>query len=60
MGLGEANWPACGWKPVGTIVEATLTLRGLSTAAAELMADRLAGQVGVQALRLEHLGKGRP
>jgi hypothetical protein len=46
-------------KPVGRIVEATLTLRGLSVAAAQAMADRLAGQVGVQSLRLEHL-RGRP
>lgn len=46
-------------KPVGRIVEATLTLRGLSGAGAQAMADRLAAQVGVQALRLEHL-RGRP
>jgi len=46
-------------KPVGRIVEATLTLRGLSVEAAQAAADRLAGQVGVQALRLEHL-RGRP
>jgi len=46
-------------KPVGRIVEATLTLRGLSAAAAQTVADRLAGQVGVHALRLEHL-RGRP
>lgn len=45
-------------KPVGCIVEATLTLRGLSGPAAQAMADRLAAQVGVQALRLEHL-RGR-
>jgi hypothetical protein len=42
-------------KPVGRIVEATLTLRGLSVIAAQATADRLAAQVGVQALRLEHL-----
>jgi hypothetical protein len=46
-------------KPVGRIVEATLTLRGLSAAAAQTMADRLAGQVGVRSLRLEHL-RARP
>jgi hypothetical protein len=46
-------------KPVGRIVEATLTLRGLSAPAAQAVADRLAGQVGVQSLRLEHL-RGRP
>jgi hypothetical protein len=45
-------------KPVGAIVEATLTLRGLSVAGAQAMADRLAAHVGVQALRLEHL-RGR-
>ncbi len=46
-------------KPVGRIVEATLTLRGLGPDAARAAADRLATQVGVQALRLEHL-RGRP
>ncbi len=46
-------------KPVGRIVEATLTLRGLTATAAQSVADRLASHVGVHALRLEHLG-GRP
>ncbi|PZQ62591.1 MAG: hypothetical protein DI570_10125 [Phenylobacterium zucineum] len=45
-------------KPVGRIVEATLTLRGLSIAAAEALADRLSLQAGVHALKLEHL-RGR-
>jgi hypothetical protein len=45
-------------KPVGRIVEATLTLRGLSAAAADALADRLSGRAGVHALRLEHL-RGR-
>lgn len=42
-------------KPVGRIVEATLTLRGLSTLAAEALADRLSLQAGVHALKLEHV-----
>lgn len=46
-------------KAVGRIFEATLTLRGLTAAAAQALADRLAAQAGVQSLRLEHL-RGRP
>jgi hypothetical protein len=45
-------------KPVGRIVEATLTLRGLSLAAADALADRLSIQAGVHALTLEHV-RGR-
>ncbi|MEW5683578.1 MAG: hypothetical protein AB1942_01530 [Pseudomonadota bacterium] len=45
-------------KPVGRIVEATLTLRGLSIAAAEALADRLSLQAGVHALKLERV-RGR-
>ena len=45
-------------KPVGRIVEATLTLRGLSAVAAEAVAERLSLQAGVHALRFEHL-RGR-
>jgi hypothetical protein len=45
-------------KPVGRIVEATLTLRGLSAAAADALAERLAVQAGIHALKLEHV-RGR-
>ncbi|HEX7886535.1 MAG TPA: hypothetical protein VF474_11210 [Phenylobacterium sp.] len=59
LARGAGELAALRLKPVGRIVEATLTMRGLSAAAADHMSDRLAGQVGVRSLRLEHL-QARP
>jgi hypothetical protein len=42
-------------KPVGEIVEGVLRLRGLDDAAAERLAGRLAGTLGVQSVRVERL-----
>lgn len=59
LSCGAGELAALRLKPIGQIVEATLTMRGLSAAAAQDLSDRLAAQVGVRSLRLEHL-QGRP
>ena len=41
-------------KPVGAIVEGVLRLRGVDEPAAERLAARLAGRLGVHSARLEH------
>ena len=55
LGASQAELGGLTLKPVGAIVEGVLRLRGLDDREAERLAARLAGQVGVQSVRVEHL-----
>lgn len=54
LGASEAELCGLSLKPVGRIVEGVLRLKGLDEAAAERLAERLAGQLGVRSARVEH------
>ena len=54
LGASEAELCGLSLKPVGRIVEGVLRLRGLDEAAAERLAERLAGRLGVHSARVEH------
>ena len=54
LGASEAELCGLSLKPVGRIVEGVLRLRGLDEAAAERLAQRLAGRLGVHWARVEH------
>jgi hypothetical protein len=54
LGASEAELCGLSLKPVGRIVEGVLRLRGLDEAAAERLAARLAGRLGVHSARVEH------
>jgi hypothetical protein len=54
--LAASDAQLCGLslKPVGRIVEGVMRLRGLDDSAAERLAERLAGGLGVRSVRVEH------
>ena len=54
LAASEAELCGLSLKPVGRIVEGVMRLRGLEDGAAERLAERLAGGLGVQSVRVEH------
>ena len=54
LGSTDAELCRLSLKPVGEIVEATLKLRGLDEGAAQRLADRAGGYLGVTSARVEH------
>ena len=54
LAASEAELCGLSLKPVGRIVEGVMRLRGLDDLAAERLAERLAGGLGVHSARVEH------